>query len=362
MRSPFSSGMLLRFDVPFQGEAKRLEFAESQAKGQVDLLPTRGTEEIPTALRRTIAPESLRWVPATTPWPQAKVANRLTRRIPPLLYSQRQHNLQGLSIRTPHKQTSLASCGSLLRGAGTPDTYGWCFMVARTLAGRRSIASCTPTADATRTDWRRGFRNARPSGLCDQIPSLPPRRRSYGASPADLLQGLHRLRGGAGAAGRCEQPRTLTGEVPAESVGLIAGELLKRCIELRSPSPAAAHSQVLLEECAVVAVLLRRILWRRAPRRNQTLRRAAGHTAIVVAYPGLKSRACATHWGSGRGFGTLANPATFLSRYRNASARRAGSSWCGWVALRSGGRPMNRDGNGRSMWGPRRERRVARWR
>src|SRR5882762_5343848 len=40
MRSPFSSGMLLRFDEPFQGEAKRLEFAESQAKGQVDLLPT----------------------------------------------------------------------------------------------------------------------------------------------------------------------------------------------------------------------------------------------------------------------------------------------------------------------------------
>ena len=89
MRSPFSSGMLLRFDEPFQGEAKRLEFAESQAKGQVDLLPT-------------------------------------------------------------------------------------------------------------------------------------VERRSYGASQADLLQGLHRLRGGAGAAGRCEQPRTLTGELPAESVCLIA--------------------------------------------------------------------------------------------------------------------------------------------
>src|ERR1700687_3271934 len=142
------------------------------------------------------------------------------------------------------------------------------------------------------------FRNACPSGLCDQIPSLPPRRRSYGASPADLLQGLHRLRGGAGAAGRGGQPRTLTGELPAESVCLIARELLKRGIELRPPSPVAAHRQVLLEECAVVAVLLRRILWRRAPRWNQTLHRAAGHTAIVVAYPGLKSRACATHWGS----------------------------------------------------------------
>jgi len=59
----------------------------------------------------------------------------------------------------------------------------------------------------------------------------------------------------------------------------------KRCIELRSPSPVAAHRQVLLEECAVVAVLLRRILWRRAPRWNQKLHRAAGHTAIVVALP-----------------------------------------------------------------------------
>ena len=50
------------------------------------------------------------------------------------------------------------------------------------------------------------------------------------------------------------------------------------------------------EECAVVAVVLRRILWRRAARRNQTLHRAAGGTAIVVAYPGLQSWACATHW------------------------------------------------------------------
>ena len=88
-------------------------------------------------------------------------------------------------------------------------------------------------------------------------------------------------------AGRREQPGTLIGDLPAESVCLIARELLKRGIELRSPSPVAAHSQVLLEECAVVAFLPRCILWRRAPPRNQTLHRAAGHTAIVVAYPGL---------------------------------------------------------------------------
>jgi hypothetical protein len=58
--------------------------------------------------------------------------------------------------------------------------------------------------------------------------------------------------------------------------------------------------QVLLEECVVVAVLLCRILWRRAARGNQTLHRAAGDTPIVVAYPGLKSGACTTHSGSTR--------------------------------------------------------------
>jgi hypothetical protein len=87
---------------------------------------------------------------------------------------------------------------------------------------------------------------------------------------------------------------------PKVSVSSLVNSLIKRCIELRAPSPVASHSQVLLEECAVVAVLLCRILWRRAAQRNQTLHRAAGHTAIVVAYPGLKSRACATHWGSTR--------------------------------------------------------------
>src|SRR5258706_9872439 len=34
MSSPFSSGMALRLGEPFQGEAKRLEFAASEAKGQ----------------------------------------------------------------------------------------------------------------------------------------------------------------------------------------------------------------------------------------------------------------------------------------------------------------------------------------
>src|SRR6267378_7731048 len=78
-----------------------------------------------------------------------------------------------------------------------------------------------------------------------------------------------------------------------------------------SPSPVASHRQVLLEECAVVAVLLRRILWRRAARRNQTLHRAAGDTAIVAAYPGLKSRACATHWGSSSAIALAFSSLTF---------------------------------------------------
>jgi putative transposase len=45
-----------------------------------------------------------------------------------------------------------------------------------------------------------------------------------------------------------------------------------------------------------VAFLLRRIIWRRTARRNQTLHRAASDTTIVAAYPDLNSGACATRW------------------------------------------------------------------
>jgi len=62
----------------------------------------------------------------------------------------------------------------------------------------------------------------------------------------------------------------------------------KRCIELRSPRQWPRIAKCYWKNVLLVAVLLRRILWRRAPRWNQKLHRAAGHTAIVVAYPGLK--------------------------------------------------------------------------
>src|SRR6266481_3844561 len=58
----------------------------------------------------------------------------------------------------------------------------------------------------------------------------------------------------------------------------------------------AAHHQGLLEQCTVVAFLLRRILWRRTARPHPTLPRAASDTVIVGAYPGLNSGACATRW------------------------------------------------------------------
>src|SRR5205807_10461658 len=48
------------------------------------------------------------------------------------------------------------------------------------------------------------------------------------------------------------------------------------------------------EKCFVVAFLFRRILWRRTTPPHQALHSTAGDTAIVVAYPGLKSGACAT--------------------------------------------------------------------
>ena len=42
------------------------------------------------------------------------------------------------------------------------------------------------------------------------------------------------------------QPRAFAGELPAESVRLIAGELLKRCMQLCSTTPVTAHRQMLL--------------------------------------------------------------------------------------------------------------------
>src|SRR6266478_2064480 len=99
-----------------------------------------------------------------------------------------------------------------------------------------------------------------------------------------------------GADGRGEQSRTLAGDLPAESVRLIAGQLLKGRFELRSTTPVGSHHQGLLEQCTVVAFLLRRFLWRRSARPHPTLHRAASDTVIVGAYPGLNSGACATRW------------------------------------------------------------------
>jgi hypothetical protein len=53
---------------------------------------------------------------------------------------------------------------------------------------------------------------------------------------------------------------------------------------------------MLLEECFVVAFLLRRIMRRRPTGHNQTLHEAAGDSAIVAAYTALMDGACAAHW------------------------------------------------------------------
>ena len=50
------------------------------------------------------------------------------------------------------------------------------------------------------------------------------------------------------------------------------------------------------EECAVVALFVRRILWRRTARGDQTRHRTASHTTLLAAYPGPNSEASATHW------------------------------------------------------------------
>jgi hypothetical protein len=58
---------------------------------------------------------------------------------------------------------------------------------------------------------------------------------------------------------------------PAESVRFVVGELFERGIKLRSPSPVVTNGLVLLEECVVVAVLLRCLLRRRAAEYHQAI-------------------------------------------------------------------------------------------
>src|SRR6266853_2068670 len=108
-------------------------------------------------------------------------------------------------------------------------------------------------------------------GFLGRRPYFGRRWPSYRSTPTYLLQGLHRLPGPAGRAGRPERPPAFAGELPAESVRLIAGELLKRGIQLCSTTPVTAHRQMLLEECFVVAFLFRCILWRRTTRPHQAL-------------------------------------------------------------------------------------------
>jgi hypothetical protein len=64
---------------------------------------------------------------------------------------------------------------------------------------------------------------------------------------------------------------------------------------LCSTWPLASNRQVRLEPDPVVAFLLRCILWRRTARGKEMQHRTAGYTVIYVAYPGLKSGACATY-------------------------------------------------------------------
>jgi len=76
------------------------------------------------------------------------------------------------------------------------------------------------------------------------------------------------------------QPRTLAGELPAESVRLIPGEFFKGRFELRSTTPVASNCQVLLEKRPVVPLLLCCIVRWSTAKSDQTLHRRTGNAAL----------------------------------------------------------------------------------
>src|SRR5271167_2098647 len=86
------------------------------------------------------------------------------------------------------------------------------------------------------------------------------------------------------------QPRTLAGELPAESVRLIPGEFFKGRFELRSTTPVASNCQVLLEKRPVVPLLLCCIVRWSTAKSDQTLHRRTGNAALRGPYiPGLNA-------------------------------------------------------------------------
>src|SRR6266403_259048 len=125
------------------------------------------------------------------------------------------------------------------------------------------------------------FPDARPFGLCDQIPTRGVHPRDVGPPAQHLHQRLLRLRGATGGVRRGRRPCSSVGELPAQGLRLGAREQFEGCVQQDdSPEKLPQHPQEVVGRRSVVAKLFCSKLRRRADCRYSPVHRAATDTSI----------------------------------------------------------------------------------
>src|SRR5690625_1743670 len=124
------------------------------------------------------------------------------------------------------------------------------------------------------------FYDACPFGLCSEISPQGIRWRRHQPAAHDLRQGLHRLRGATDRDGRRGRSRSPACGIPAQGGCLQSREQPQRRLQSPAAEGTARHPEALLERRAVVAVLFRFKLRRRADFHRAPVHRAAANSTL----------------------------------------------------------------------------------
>src|SRR5690625_1198307 len=124
------------------------------------------------------------------------------------------------------------------------------------------------------------FYDACPFGLCSEISPQGIRWRHHQPAAHDLRQGLHRLRGATDRDGRRGRSRSPACGIPAQGGCLQSREQSQRRLQSPAAEGTARHPEALLERRAVIAVLFRFKLRRRADFHRSPVHRAAANPTL----------------------------------------------------------------------------------
>src|SRR5690625_3575702 len=124
------------------------------------------------------------------------------------------------------------------------------------------------------------FYDACPFGLCSEISPQGIRWRRHQPAAHDLRQGLRRLRGATDRDGRRGRSRSPACGIPAQGGCLQSREQPQRRLQSPAAEGTARHPEALLERRAVVAVLFRFKLRRRADFHRAPVHRAAANSTL----------------------------------------------------------------------------------